>query len=50
MNGFDKTFPLAFYNSFVKIELNCDKKNMRKRISNTQGFQKKMLPNLTLSN
>ena len=48
MNGFDKTFPLAFYNSFVKIELSCDKKNMI--ISNTQGFQKKMLPNLTLSN
>ena len=33
MNGFDKTFPLAFYNSFVKIELSCDKKNMI--ISNT---------------
>ena len=26
MNGFDKTFALAFYNSFLKIELNCDKK------------------------
>ena len=27
MNDFDKTFVLAFYNSFLKIKLNCDKKN-----------------------
>ena len=26
MNDFDKTFVLAFYNSFLKIKLNCDKK------------------------
>ena len=24
MNDFDKTLMLAFYNSFLKIELNCD--------------------------
>ena len=45
MNDFDKTFVLAFYNSFLKIKLNCDKKNIL--ISNTCSFQKKMLPNLT---
>ena len=29
MNDFDKTFVLAFkYNSFLKIELNCDKEYM----------------------
>ena len=27
-NDFDKTFVLAFYNSFLKIELDCDKENM----------------------
>ena len=36
MNDLDKKFALALYNSFLKIELNCDK-----------DFQKKMLPNLT---
>ena len=45
INDFDKTFVLAFYNSFLKIKLNCDKKNMS--ILNTCSFQKKMLPNLT---
>ena len=28
MNDFDKTFVLAFYNSFLKIELNCDKRKL----------------------
>ena len=42
MNDFDKTFVLAFCNSFLKIKLNCDNKN-----SNTCSFQKKMLANLT---
>ena len=45
MNDFDKTFALAFYTSFLKIELNCDKENMI--IFNTCSFQKKMLSNLT---
>ena len=27
MNNFDKTFVLAFWNSFLKIKLNCDKEN-----------------------
>ena len=27
MNDFDKTFVFAFYNSLVKIKLNCDKEN-----------------------
>ena len=46
MNDFDKTSVLAFYNSFLKIKLNCDKKeNML--ILNTCSFQKKMLFNLT---
>ena len=27
MNDFDKTSGLVFYNSFVKIELICDKEN-----------------------
>ena len=36
MNDFDKTFVLAFYNSFLKIESNCDKENMF--ISNTCSF------------
>ena len=44
MNDFDKTFVLAFYSSFLKIKLNCDKENML--IFNTCSFQKKMLPNL----
>ena len=47
MNDFDATFVLAFYNSFMKIELNCDKENMI--ILNTkedENFQKKILSNL----
>ena len=27
MNACDRKFVLAFYNSFLKIELNCDKEN-----------------------
>ena len=27
MNDFDKNFVLTFYNSFLKVELNCDKEN-----------------------
>ena len=27
VNAFDKKFVLAFYNSFLKIELNCDEEN-----------------------
>ena len=27
MNDFDKTFALAFYDSFLKIKLNCDREN-----------------------
>ena len=45
MNDFDKTFVLAFYKSFPKIKLNCNKENML--ILNTCSFQKKMLCNLT---
>ena len=44
MNDFDKTFGLVFYNSFLKIKLNCDKENML--ILNTCKFEKKMLSNL----
>ena len=36
---------LAFYNSFLKTRLNCDKEDIL--ISNTRSFQKKMLTNLT---
>ena len=46
MNDFDKTFVLAFYSSFLKTKLNCNKENML--ILNTWSFQKKMLTNLTL--
>ena len=46
MNNFDKTVVLAFSNSFLKIELSCDKENMFKYISNTFSFQKKMLSTL----
>ena len=28
VNDFDKTFVIALYNSFLKIELNCDKAQM----------------------
>ena len=28
MNDFDKTFVLAFYNSFLKLKVNCDKENI----------------------
>ena len=35
----------AFYNSFLKIELNCDKENLI--TFNKCSFQKKMLSNLT---
>ena len=45
MNGFDKTFVLAFYNSFLKIVLNCDKENMF--ILNKCSFQRKIVSNLT---
>ena len=45
INDFDKTFVLAFYNSFLRIKLNCDKKNMS--ILNICSFQKNMLSNLT---
>ena len=45
MNDFDKIFVLAFYNSLLKVELNCDKENML--ILNTCSFQKKMLSNST---
>ena len=27
MNDFDKKLVLAFYNSFLKIELNCEQEN-----------------------
>ena len=40
----DKTFVLGFYNSFLKVKLNCDKENIL--ILNC-SFQKKMLSNLT---
>ena len=46
MNDFDKTFVLAFYNSFLKLELNCDKENVV--ILNTRSLQKKMPSNLTV--
>ena len=44
MNDFDKTFVLAFYNSFLKVELNCNKENIL--ILNKCSFQK-MLSNIT---
>ena len=44
MNNFDKTFVLAFYSTFLKIKLTCDKENML--IWNKCSFQKKMLSNL----
>ena len=44
VNDFDKTFVLAFHNSFLKIEFNFDRENMA--ILNTCSFQK-MLSNLT---
>ena len=28
MNDFDKTFVRTFRNSFLKLELNCDKENV----------------------
>ena len=40
----NKTSVLAFYNSFLKIEINCDKENMV--TLNTGSFQKKMLSNI----
>ena len=43
MNDFDTTFILAFYISFLKIELNFDRENML--ILNTFSFQKKILSN-----
>ena len=36
-----KTFMLVFYNSFLKIKLNCDKENML--FLNICSFQKRML-------
>ena len=38
---------LAFYNSFLKIVLNCEKENIL--ILNTYSFHKKMLSNLKCS-
>ena len=43
MTDFGKTFVLAFYSSFLKIKLNCDKENIL--ILNIYSFQK-MLSNL----
>ena len=45
ISDFDKTFVLVFYNSFQKIELNCDKENII--TLQTCCFQKKRLSNLT---
>ena len=45
MNDFEKIFGLAFYSSFLRKELNCDKENMI--ISNRCSFQMKMLSSLT---
>ena len=45
MGNFDERFVLAFYNSFLRIELKCDKENMF--FLNTYSFQKRMLFNLT---
>ena len=45
MDNFDETFVLAFYNSFLKIELSWDKENML--ILNTCSFQKRILFNWT---
>ena len=45
MNGFDKKIVAAFYNSFLKIELNCHKEIML--LVNACIFQKKMLSNVT---
>ena len=45
MSNFDKEFMLALYNSFLKMELNCDKENML--ILNTYSFEDKTLSNLT---
>ena len=45
MNDFDKTFVLAFYNSFLRSELNCDEENMV--ILNACSFRKKMLSTFT---
>ena len=42
---FDKTFVLAFYDSFLKKEIKCDKENML--ILDTCSLQKKLLSNLT---
>ena len=44
MKDLNKTSVLAFYNSFLKIEINCDKENMV--TLNTGSFQKKMLSNI----
>ena len=41
MSDFDKTFILAFYNTFLKIELNCDKENTL--ILNIAVFKRKCL-------
>ena len=45
MNVFHKASVPAFYDSFLKIDLNCDTENML--ILNTCSFQKKILSNLT---
>ena len=45
MNDFEKIFAPAFYCSFLRKELNCDKENMI--ISNRCSFQMKMLSSLT---
>ena len=39
MNNFNKTFGIAFYNSFRKVKSNCDQENMS--ILHTHSFQKK---------
>ena len=46
MNAFDKKIVLAFNNSFLKIELSCDREKIT-LILNTCSFQKKMLSNWT---
>ena len=47
VDAFDKKCLPAFYNSFLKIELKCDKENHVNFKS--CNFQKKMLSNLTCS-
>ena len=45
MNDFDETFMLAFFNSFLKIKLNCGKENGSRTVAPEENYSLQPNPN-----